>query len=288
MTLNVESASGSQALMIAFADRCLRDREPFVAVDVRELVGSAPRKQGTVMLVSKAGFSGSIGGGHLEHKAIERCRQLLKHADADQVCAPAEFQTYNLGPSLGQCCGGRVVLAFTRITTLNGSETRTKILAMEPKRFHLNLFGAGHVGRALVQSLALLPCSVRWIDERADEFEQFGPISDAPNIEICCVDSPEAEVSAAKQGDFYLVTTHSHDLDLLLIAAILRRGDAGYVGLIGSATKRASFESRLQARGLATEHLVCPVGLAGIDGKEPEVIALAVAAQLMQLSAKRR
>ena len=293
---------GSQASLIAFAQRCFQEQRAFMSVEVRELAGSAPRTQGTVMLVSLSGVGGSIGGGHLELKAISRCRELLSSNSASALNSarpiltsspnlspslnpPTEYQTFALGPSLGQCCGGRVVLAYTLVTPETWPSICTTIKAMQKARFHLNLFGAGHVGRALVKVQAPLPCTVRWIDERANEFDLMALPLDALNIERCCVDSPEAEVARSMAGDYYLVTTHSHDLDLLLIEAILKRSDTGYVGLIGSVTKRARFESKLARRGIATRSLVCPVGLPGIAGKEPELIALAVAAQLLQLSA---
>jgi xanthine dehydrogenase accessory factor len=150
----------------------------------------------------------------------------------------------------------------------------------------LQLYGAGHVGRAVARLLAALPCRVRWIDTRSDEFP---PGALPAHIETVCAEAPEAEVAAAPPGAFHLVLTHSHDLDLLLALAVLRRADFGWFGLIGSRTKRARFERRLAERGIAPAllaRLVCPIGLPGIDGKEPELIALAVVAQMLQAAAK--
>jgi xanthine dehydrogenase accessory factor len=153
-----------------------------------------------------------------------------------------------------------------------------------PPRFVLQLYGAGHVGRAIVNLLADIPCAVQWIDEREREFPA-GPLP--PHIQRVCVEPVEAEVARAAPGSCYLVLTHSHDLDLRITEAVLRRGDFNYLGLIGSATKRARFLHRFEQRGVASEalaRLTCPIGLAGIAGKEPAVIAVAVVAQLLQLT----
>ena len=152
--------------------------------------------------------------------------------------------------------------------------------------FHLQLYGAGHVGRAIVQALAPLPVHVTWIDEREDEFAAAAPaVSTQAHIQTVCIDALEAEVRHAPAGAFYLVLTHQHDLDLRIVEAILRRGDFGFLGLIGSRTKRARFVHRLSERGIASqaiERLTCPIGVPGIEGKEPEVIGAAVVAQLLQ------
>ncbi len=152
-------------------------------------------------------------------------------------------------------------------------------------RFHLQIYGAGHVGRAIVQVLAAVPCRVDWIDERESEFP---PGELPPHIRRVCVEPVEAEVAMAAPGSAFLVLTHSHELDLRITQAILARGDFGFFGLIGSATKRAKFERRLAERGVAPEALarmVCPIGLPGLRGKEPGVIAVAAVAQLLQAHA---
>ena len=149
--------------------------------------------------------------------------------------------------------------------------------------FHLQLYGAGHVGRAIAQLLERIPCEVQWIDERAAEFPTE---PSAPHIVRICAEPVAAEVAAATPGSFYLVLTHSHDLDLGVTHAILQRADFAYLGLIGSATKRARFVHRFEARGMKSEllaRITCPIGLAGIAGKAPEVIAVAVVAQLLQV-----
>lgn len=151
-----------------------------------------------------------------------------------------------------------------------------------PPELQLVLFGAGHVGRALAEVLGRLPLRVRWVDARAHEF----PASVAANIERRCTDTPEAEVRDAPADAVFLVLTHSHALDFELVRAILERGDFRLCGLLGSQSKRTRFEQRLRARGVA-EHAIarlhCPLGVPGLAGKEPEVIAIAIAAEVLQL-----
>jgi xanthine dehydrogenase accessory factor len=151
-----------------------------------------------------------------------------------------------------------------------------------PYRPRLYLFGAGHVGAAIVRALAELPCQVVWIDERDD---MFPPVLPA-NVRVEATDTPEAVVEEAPAGASFLVLTHSHALDQQLSEHILRRNDFTYFGLIGSKTKRVSFERRLQERGIPADRMpgmTCPIGLPGIQDKAPAVIAVSVAAQLMQV-----
>jgi xanthine dehydrogenase accessory factor len=241
-----------------------------VVVAVQAARGSVPRDNGTRMLVAADQVLGTIGGGHLELQAIADARSLLLSP------AASALKHIALGPSLGQCCGGVLDLQFTRLADCDlNAWPRPQPL------FHLQLYGAGHVGRAIVQLLKGIDCTVQWIDERESEF----PLIDWPaHVQRVCVEPVQAEVRAAPVGAFYLVLTHSHDLDLAITQAILQRADFAYFGLIGSATKRARFEHRLLARGTSPDllaRLVCPIGLPGIQGKSPEVIAVAVVAQLL-------
>jgi xanthine dehydrogenase accessory factor len=154
--------------------------------------------------------------------------------------------------------------------------------AIRAPRAHLFLFGAGHVGAAIVRLLGDLPCRVTWVDERDDLF----PDSVPANVRIEATDTPEAVVAGAPSGSSFLVMTHSHALDQRLAEAILARPDdnADWFGLIGSVTKRRQFEHRLRARGLdgaRIDAMACPIGVPGITGKQPAVVALAVVAQLL-------
>ncbi len=256
----------------AAAQRWRAAARPAVVVEVQRTRGSVPREAGTCMVVAADEVLGTIGGGHLEWQAIADARTLLARGGG-----PFE-QHIALGPTLGQCCGGALDLRFSMLADSNPAAWPGPA-----PRFTLQLYGAGHVGRAIVALLAGLPCRVQWIDERESEFPS-GLLP--PHIERVCVEPVASEVALAPPGAYYVVLTHSHDLDLAITQAILRRGDFGWFGLIGSTTKRARFEHRLRERGFADsliERLVCPIGLPGIVGKEPEVIAVAVVAQLLQI-----
>jgi xanthine dehydrogenase accessory factor len=253
---------------------------PVVEVLIAAHQGSAPRETGTRMVVTPAEVLGTIGGGHLEWKAIEAARRLLARPDA-----PAETLDLPLGPALGQCCGGRVKLRLSRLTP-----EALDAWTLPPPRFHLQLHGAGHVGRAIVKLLADIDGRVRWVDGREDEFPPHDPL-EQPHILPIVSDAPEMEGAQAAPGTAFLVMTHRHDLDAAITEAILRRGDAAFCGLIGSATKRARFLSRFEARGLGAaqlDHLTCPIGLPGLAGKEPAVLAVSVVAQLLGCSASQR
>ncbi len=249
-----------------------------VLVEVLEARGSVPREAGTRMLVSADACAGTIGGGHLELKAIAQARAMLQAADTSPQSAH-----YPLGPALGQCCGGAVSLGFSMFDA-----AALQAWPRSAPHFALQLYGAGHVGRAIARALAPLDVLVDWIDEREDEFpaQFFEPGTPWPaNIRKLCVDAVDAEVRHAAPGAFYLVLTHQHDLDLQITEAILKRGDFGFLGLIGSKTKKQRFIHRFEQRGIAPElieRITCPIGVPGITGKEPEVIAAAVVAQLLQ------
>ena len=254
-----------------------------ILIEVTQAQGSVPRAPGTRMLVSLNTCAGTIGGGHLELKAIATARAMLASHDP----TPRSVH-YPLGPALGQCCGGAVTLGFSVL-----DEQALARWPDEPPLFRLQLYGAGHVGRAIARALAPLNASVDWIDERDNEFPAAFDTAGTPwpaHIRKVCVDAVEAEVDTAAPGAFYLVLTHRHDLDLKITEAILRRGDFGWLGLIGSRTKRQRFVHHFERRGIAPaliERMTCPIGLPGIDGKQPEVIAVAVVAQMLQVAGMR-
>ncbi|MRW83435.1 xanthine dehydrogenase accessory protein XdhC [Pseudoduganella sp. FT26W] len=333
--------------------------EPAVLVTVAIVEGSGPREPGAKMLVTARGQHDTIGGGHLEMCAVELARAMLKDAasrhevtsDATATGVGARIERYALGPTLGQCCGGVVHLAFEpveaslaavlaglrarrrednwRLSAIDGApvalllgadgavvagagrgkageagafgpafptvdrERGTHVLRdtagrrwlADPcfaPRAHLVLFGAGHVGAAIVRMLGELPCTVTWVDEREDMF----PASVPPNVTVEASDTPEAAVAGAPDGASYLVMTHSHALDQRLCETILAREDVGWFGLIGSNTKRVQFERRMAARGLPQDridNMVCPIGLPGITSKLPATIAASVCAQLLMV-----
>ncbi|MCB1757992.1 MAG: xanthine dehydrogenase accessory protein XdhC [Gammaproteobacteria bacterium] len=151
---------------------------------------------------------------------------------------------------------------------------------MSTAEFPVFLFGAGHIGRALVRVLADTPCRITWVDSRDDIFP-----ADLPgNVQTVSDEQPVFEVDAAPPGACFIVMTHDHQLDGRLCERILRRGDYAWCGLIGSGSKRRKLEKRLRQVGIteqAIKSLVCPIGINGISGKQPQVIAIAVAAQLL-------
>lgn len=236
--------------------------EPCILVTVAELKGSAPRDAGTKFVVTAKGQSGSIGGGHLELKATEIARAMLAERTAE-----ARLESFALGPSLGQCCGGKVTILFEPFA---------------PSDFFIALFGAGHVGKEIVQVLAGTGATIRWIDSRPEQF----PAEKAAHVTAVLTDEPADEVKDLPPNTYALVMTHSHDLDLQLVEKLLKRGDCRYVGLIGSETKRRNFESRLARKGLCPEQMAflrCPIGVEGVVGKEPRTVAIAAAAELLKI-----
>jgi len=257
------------------AEQWLSVGERAVVVEVIDAKGSVPRESGTRMLVGATRCVGTIGGGHLELKAMQTAREMLRSGEMG-----AHTEHFALGPSLGQCCGGAVTLSYIAL-----SATPLLEWSVPQPLFHLQLYGAGHVGRAIATLLATLNVTVDWIDERDAEFPgSLGGGKWPAHIRKLCVDEIDAEVRNAPADASYLVLTHSHDLDIRITEAVLRRGDFRYLGLIGSRTKRQRFMHRFEARGIAPEviaRMTCPIGLEGIDGKEPEVIAVAVVAQLL-------
>lgn len=285
-----------------------------MVVELRQVSGSVPREAGTRMVVTADTVIGTIGGGHLEWKAIASARERLQaRAGPATIAAPetppfpggsgamghapappssegsglADEERYPLGPALGQCCGGVAVVGYRRL-----DEVTLADWPPAPERFHLQLHGAGHVGRAVVHVLQAVPCRVQWIDER--EAQDFpGEDADAgdaalpPHITRHTSEAAESEVASAPPGAHYLVMTHRHDLDQRIGEAILKRGDFAYFGLIGSRSKRERFARRWAERGIDPSliaRVACPIGLPGIGGKEPGLIAVSVVAQMLAAS----
>jgi xanthine dehydrogenase accessory factor len=286
--------------------------EPLAMVSVMACEGSAPRGPGTRMLVAQGRAWGTIGGGALEFQAIEQAHRAL-----ELPSGAWRIQDYPLGPLLGQCCGGRVRLLVEHLDsqtlaplqgmvegallvshfsaaridrhwTVDGQPSALSARGIKPEagarivepvgqwRRPIYLFGAGHVGQAIARHSPGLPLRLCWFDTRP-MFESIDGVTVVPEDEILgCVE--EAPRDAA-----IVILTHDHALDYRLARAALRRPAGGFVGLIGSATKRARFVSRLGADGVDVRGLTCPIGVSGIGGKEPDVIAIAVLAQLLQL-----
>ncbi|HQR86276.1 MAG: xanthine dehydrogenase accessory protein XdhC [Burkholderiales bacterium 35-55-47] len=262
-----------------------------VLVSVDSVQGSGPREVGAWMAVFPQTLVNTIGGGHLEFQAITEARALMARPVSENAASTATHEDnalttrYALGPALGQCCGGVVHLKFERISAADAPALKQRLLANGQP---LALFGGGHVGRALVNVLSTLPYNVQWIDSRDEIFPAHLP----PNVVCEHSDPVHAAVADLPSGASVLVMSFSHAEDLDVVAACLKRqrlhGDLKFVGLIGSNTKWATFQHRLEAKGFTAEELAfitCPIGVSGITGKEPEVIAVSVAAQLLQLEA---
>jgi xanthine dehydrogenase accessory factor len=220
----------------------------------------------------------TIGGGHLEFDAIARARAML----AGREPIPTEPQRYALGPSLGQCCGGVMWLQFEKLTAQDIESLPARLQATHQP---VALFGGGHVGQAIARQLTHLPFTLHWIDSRDEIF----PADIAPNIRCEHSDPVQSAVADVAPGSAVLIMSFSHAEDLEILAQCLlrarERNDLPYIGLIGSKSKWATFRHRLEARGFTEEdfaRVTCRIGVPGIAGKQPEVIAVAVAAQLLQ------
>jgi xanthine dehydrogenase accessory factor len=304
-------------------ERLIAEQGAAALVTVAQAQGSSPREAGARMVVAPDGtFTGTIGGGALEWIALAEAQSLMARRDG-----PAASRLDKaLGPDLGQCCGGRVLLSIERYgaadrqaiaplaqaerdgalatvatTGPDGRLARRVASASEGKspgpaydvkadgrvieRFGdeataFYLFGAGHVGRALAAALAPLPFAVTWVDARPGAF----PASWPDNVTTVAQGDPVALLGKAPHGAFIAVMTHSHALDLDLVIAALKAGHFPYVGLIGSATKRARFTAAMRKMGMAgdvVDSLICPIGLTEIADKAPAAIAASVVAQLL-------
>jgi xanthine dehydrogenase accessory factor len=311
--------------------------ERAVLVTVAGIRGSAPREVGAKMIVTGNASIGTIGGGQLEYQSARLAYEMLEQD------VPPSLQTFSLGASMGQCCGGVVDILFEPIadtlpgwlrdvaalhgqrhpaalvTDLGGTAGKFVVTAdstfhlpesaagsaiigqardalersrsacriddwfVEPivgSDFNIAVFGAGHVGAAVVRSLSNLDCNIRWIDSRRDIFRQT-----PRNVRPVESSDPALEVAAMPPASCYLVMTHSHALDYAICERILIRQDAAYCGLIGSVSKRRRFEKRYRAQGMPDNvigGLVCPIGVAGIEGKKPAEIAVAAAADVLR------
>ncbi|MGL4322886.1 MAG: xanthine dehydrogenase accessory protein XdhC [Beijerinckiaceae bacterium] len=282
-----------------------------VLVRVADHDGSVPREKNAWMVVQPSGaFYGTIGGGALEWDAQAQARRMIQARDARFLS-----RAQALGPSLGQCCGGHVVLHFelflaedeaqlvylanfapsTPLAAAIGPDGRVVrqvhdngnisgrdgwIENYDAKPAPLLLFGAGHVARALVLALTPLPFSVRWIDSRKDAF----PGKVAAHVRCIYAAHPVEELANAPAGASVLIMTHAHAEDLAIASAAIGATQFRYVGVIGSQTKRARFASQMKKAGFSDGmigQLICPIGVPGLRGKEPAVIAASIAADLL-------
>lgn len=246
---------------IAVLQALREQRESCVLVTVLSQRGSVPRDSGSKMVVSNSETFLTIGGGHLEYKRIALAREMLQQRSLEP-----RTEEFALGARLGQCCGGYATLLFE------------PLMQQQPE---VQVYGAGHVGQALVNLLATLPCKITWIDSRAAQFRAV-----PSGVTVRQVEDPIDCVKEASPDSYFIVMTHYHPLDFALSEAILRRGDFRYVGVIGSATKAQRFRYRLAGRGIPAvtlEKMRCPLGLPDVKGKLPAEMAVAVAGEIISV-----
>jgi xanthine dehydrogenase accessory factor len=251
---------------------------PVVRIVVAQVKGSAPREPGACMLVSTEGIEGTIGGGHLEWEAMRAAFELLADVQGPKV----RLWSAILGRELSQCCGGSVQLRLERFTRADLPFLRNISGTVARARPVLWLYGAGHVGQALIRVIADLPIAVTWVDSRA----HLLPVDLPENIHAWHTAEPVSAVAKAPMNACHLIMTHDHALDFTLCRAILQRREFAWLGLIGSNSKGAKFRSRLAREGFAPEiiaRLVSPIGAGAIASKWPAAIAITVAAQLLQV-----
>ena len=243
-------------------------------VEVSEAKGSTPREEGAWMLVADEAIFGTIGGGQLEFLAIDKARELIS---LNQASGALDIP---LGPEIGQCCGGRVALSISLLDAEKRGELVARAKAGDAERPHVYLFGGGHVGHALAEALDLLPLSVSVVETRAEALKGL-----LDGVEAKLVAVPEEAVRKAPAASVFVVLTHDHALDFLIVAEALKRGDAAYVGMIGSKTKRETFRRwYLKEAGGSEEEaarLVCPIGGSDVVDKRPAVIAALTASQIL-------
>ena len=254
----------------------IESEENVILIRISEIHGSAPRNEGTFMLVNKGASFGTIGGGILEYDATKKARKMIS-----QKGFLMSQSRYNLGPILGQCCGGGVELSFEWVTP----KLKKKLLKDEKYRNDLldcvRIFGAGHVGQALINQLAFLPLNVSIIDSRPQKSLDFLLPANCKTTAF-----PEAEIRNAGPQTAYVILTHDHALDFLLVKEALLRADAAYIGMIGSRTKKAVLKSWLEKEAVSGfEKVFTPLGASltktKLWDKQPQVIASLIIAEIV-------
>jgi len=235
----------------------------YVLITILGVGGSTPRNSGTKMVVALDETFDTIGGGHLEYKAIKKAQELLQKNTDSQL-----IEHFQLGSQLGQCCGGNVSVLFESFAS---------------NSVHIAVFGAGHVGQALIPMLAGLPCRVTWIDNRESQFPES--LEQYLNVTKLLTDDPASEVSLMPSNTLYVVMTHNHQLDFDITHAVLKREDFHYLGLIASDTKWRRFQQRYKHRDIESslvERMNCPIGLKQVVGKWPMEVAVSIAGELIE------
>lgn len=246
------------------AHQLSRQGEAYVMATLIGVSGSTPRNSGTKMVITSERIYDTIGGGHMEHKVINHGHKMLAKGEAGQ-----HIEHFQLAAGLGQCCGGTATVLFE---------------CFAQSSVNIMLFGAGHVGQALAGILAGLPCKVRWVDNREEQFPSAIYMQSLHNITQVVSDSPADEVMSMPENSYYIVMTHNHQLDFEICQKILQHRSFNYLGLIASTTKWRRFQQRFAHRDIDSqliERMSCPVGLSEVPGKKPMEIAVSIAAELI-------
>jgi xanthine dehydrogenase accessory factor len=268
-----DDITGMTARPFILASRAHGTGEAFALITVVSARGSTPRERGAGMVVTHHDVAGTIGGGQLEFNAIAAARTMLNAGRTEEELIIA------LGPEIGQCCGGSVTLGIHRGTATDLESLRLAEERCRAENRAVIIYGSGHVGRALAKALKPLPFLTTVIDSRSEEVARL----EAEGLTVLLSDRSVALAETAPAGSAHVVMTHSHALDSLIAAAVLERGDFGYLGIIGSATKRALFLKGFRDIGLAEDRLarvVCPIGGDAVRDKRPDVIAAMTAAEI--------
>lgn len=246
---------------------CQDGGKRFVLVTLLDTAGSTPRAAGTKMLITEDGIFDTVGGGHLEWDITKQARELLLSDKNTQ-----KIEHYPLSSKLGQCCGGATIVLF-------------EVFVEHVQR--IQIFGAGHVAKALVPILAQLPLQITWVDQREDMFESI-PIPNNVRVEV--TETPVDLIKQIDEDNWVVILTHNHQLDFELVQSALAQPKVKFLGMIGSDTKARRFKQRLQHRDYLPEQierLVSPIGLATVPGKRPIEVAVSISAQIIQLLEQR-
>lgn len=249
-----------------------REGRPGVLVTVVEVRGHAPRDPGAKMVVGTDQVWGSVGGGNLEEAAVTRCRELIDAGAVGPHWQESALSEHAANPHGKQCCGGVVRL----------------LLEPLPARPTVAIFGVGHVCHELARILSRLPVQIHLVDSRAAQLDplRLSDVTDGvADVVVHQSIAPEIALDRLPRGAHVLIMTHDHAEDLTLCEAALRSPHLGSIGLIGSAAKWARFRVQLSAEGHGPEQvarITCPIGLPDLTGKEPAVIAVGVAAELVR------